>query len=394
MKVQISQAGLHDIVAWATAAVPPRVDTGTPHLGGVRLEAADGILTAAAYDRRVARRWSAPASTGEPGVILPPARVFAEVTGRLPARAVELETGENENTLILTCGAARYDFPLLDARAYPDIPVVPAACATFDAAALIRAAERTAFAANPEHVEAAATVVHFEPDPASGTMVLVATDKYRVSAARVPYQSCGEDVPEVNIPASALRDWARAMKTGSGPVVTMGFSRDFKGAPVTAGLADGSRETTIRLTALEEYLKWQKWAALPKEFEAAEVDTAGMIAAIRPLAALIKPLSPLYCTFTPGEVQLATSRVSGRASGADSFPVTYDGPRIQLAFRAQFLEEALAAAGGVATFIMTGSGKPVYVTPVTESGKGGSGSEEDFLHVVMPISSPTEPPPE
>ena len=398
MKTEISQTGLRDIIAWATAAVPPRVDAGKPELGGVRLEAADGILTAEAYDRRIARRWSAPAQTGEPGVALPPAKVLAGVVDRLPVKPVELETDADENTLALTCGAARYVLPLLDAALYPQTPDMPAPAGSFVGPALVRAVERVAFAADPDSAELAKTVVHFEPDPRDGTVTLVATDKYRVSiAARIPCEMTGEGAPAADIPAGALRDWARAMKAGCGQAVTVGFSRDLRGNPTAIGLADGSRETSIRLTELEEYLDWRKWAALPVgDFAAAEVDTQGLAAAVKPLAALIPDMAPLYVTFTDGEVLLATSRVSGRASGADSFPVIYDGPRIQMAFRPKFLEEALTAAGGTATLIVTGAAKPMYVTPVTESGKGkNAGADGDrFLHIVMPISKPVEPPPE
>jgi DNA polymerase III subunit beta len=394
MKTETSQAGLRDIIAWAMAAVPPRVDAGTPEFGGIRLEAAENLLTAAAYDRRVARRWSAPAQTGEPGVALPPAKVLAGVVDRLPAKPVELEVDENENTLVLTCGAARYVIPLLDAKVYPQIPDMPAPMGSFAGHALVRALERVVIAADPNNASPPKTVVRFEPDPGKGTVTMVATSGPRISVARIPCEMAG-GMPVAHVPASALRDWARAMKPTVGGRVTIGFTRDLQGNPGTAALADGSRETSVRCTA-SDYPEWRKWAALPAgEFLAAEVDTAGMVAAIKPLAALIPDVAPLYLTFTPGEVLLATSRVSGRASGADSFRAGYDGPRFQIAFRAGYLEEALTAAGGVATMIMTGHAKAVYVTPVTKSGKGESGDDgEHFLHVVMPIGSPTEPPPE
>jgi DNA polymerase III subunit beta len=394
MKTEISQAGLRDIVAWAVAAVPSRVDAQKPALAGLRLEAADGLLTAAAYDYQVARRWSAPAQAGEPGVALPPARVLADVAGRLPARPVDLETDTEENTLTLTCGAASYVLPLLAAAEYPQIPAMPVPSGSFAGPAFVRAAERVAIAADPGNASPAKTVVCLEPDAQANAMTMVATDGMRISVARVPWEAAG-GMPSLYVPAGALRDWARAMKSETGRV-TIGCTRDRQENPLTVALADGSRETSARLTALEEYPKWQKWTTLPaKDFLAAEVDTQGLLAAVKPLAALIPEVSPLYLTFTSGEVRLATSRVSGRASGADSFPVAYDGPRIQIAFKSRFLEDALGAAGGVATMIMTGPGNAVFMTPVTESGKGdapdGGGQ---FLHVLMPIRSPVEPPPE
>jgi DNA polymerase III subunit beta len=396
VKTEISQPGLRDIVAWATAAVPPRVDAARPELGGIRLEAAGGLLTASAYDRQVARRWSAPAQTGEPGVALPPARVLAGVTDRLPARPVELETDPGENALVLTCGAARYAIPLLDAALYPQIPGMPDPAGSFAGPALVRAVERTVLAADPDAAEPARTVVRFEPDAEGETVTLVATDTRRVSVARIPCETVDWAMPAAHIPASALSAWARAMKSGGAGRVQAGFTRGAQESPLTIGLADGSRETSIRLTALEEYVNWRRFATLPAEnFLAAEVDTAGLVAAVKPLAALIPDLAPLFLTFTKGEVRLATGRVGGRASGADSFPVAYDGPRFQLAFRASFLEDALTATGGVATLIMTGPSRAVYVTPVTESGKGKSDDDGgQFLHVVMPIGNPTEPPPE
>jgi DNA polymerase-3 subunit beta len=308
---------------------------------------------------------------------------------------VSLETGENDATLLLSSGAARYEMPLLAAEDYPSLPDMALPAVMFSRAVLLRALERTAFSTDRDSEYEARTVVRLEPDAAAGTMTLIATDIYRISVTPARWEQAHGKVPPAYIRGDFLQRWARAMKEGGGITVTLGFSVQ-DGSAAVAVLRDGSKEMTARCTTLPEYVNWQRASQMPDgDHLAVTADAAGLAAVVRRVGTILPEKSPVWLTFTEGEVKVATSRMEGRASGADIFPVTYDGPRFQIAFNARRLEEGLAAVGGTAAIVMTTPVKPAFLMRVPDSGeKEISFEDREFRHVIMPFGRSAEKPPE
>ena len=63
------------------------------------------------------------AEVGEPGIVIVPGRLLAEITRSLPALAVEITT--DADAVNLTCGSAEFTLFALPAEEYPDLPAAP-----------------------------------------------------------------------------------------------------------------------------------------------------------------------------------------------------------------------------------------------------------------------------
>jgi DNA polymerase III subunit beta len=386
MKLTITKTALTDVTGHAANGVPAGVEANRPALSGMRLEASAGQVTAWATDYDGMFRWTAPADVGEPGAVLPPAGVLRQVLANLPSGQIQVETS-GDGTLVLASGTAVYSMPLLDAGEYPSLPVLPDPAVTFEAAALVQAIERAAFAANARHAEPHLSVVRLEPDMEAGTLTLVATDAFRISVAPVQWLSAAGQVPEAYIRADLLQRWVRALSGSGDRPVTLGFAAS-GGAASVAALRDGAREATARCVSLEKYVDWRRGTRAPAgEHLAAEVDAAGLAAVVHKLASVMAPKLPLWLTFSGGEVKVATSRAEGRATGADVFPAAWEGPRFQIGFEPGRLEEGLAAMGGRTRIVMTTPSKPAFMMRVPGTGEGEMPfGEQEYRHVLMPFA--------
>jgi len=86
MKFQVERDALADALAWVARALPSRPVV--PVLSGLRLEAGDG-LTLSCFDYEVSATAHLDADVAEPGAVLVPGRLLAEITRSLPALAVD-----------------------------------------------------------------------------------------------------------------------------------------------------------------------------------------------------------------------------------------------------------------------------------------------------------------
>lgn len=404
MKLTIAKQGLLDIISHASFGVPGTVDATRSALSGIRLEASGSELTAYATDYDSTFRWTASADVGEPGTVLPSAAMLRRIIDNLPSGQVTMETtGEGEaGSLLLSCGSARYEMPLLAEQDYPSLPELPGPALKFDRAVFGRALERTVFSADPKHADAPRTVVRLEPDAAAGALVLVATDIFRISVTPVKWQLASADIPLAYIRANILQHWVHALKSGGGSV-TLGFagfaaSDRENGEPVAslAVLRDGSKESAARCLPLPEYVNWKRASGLPAgEYLTAGVDAAGLAEVVHRLGTILPPTSPLWLTFSGGEARVATSKAEGRATGADVFPVSWNGPRFQIAFKPAKLEEGLKAMGGYTEIVMTTPTRPAFLMRAKGAGeKEITFEDKAFRHVIMPFGRSTEPAPE
>ena len=83
---------------------------------------------------------------GEPGTVIVPGRLLAEITRSLPALAVEVAT--DADTVNLTCGSAEFTLFALPAEEYPELPAPPPLAGTVDGGVLGAAISQVVAAAS------------------------------------------------------------------------------------------------------------------------------------------------------------------------------------------------------------------------------------------------------
>ena len=206
MKLTTEPGALAGAVRFAARALTARA--AYPILGGLKITAgSDGTVEVSAFDYETSAQARTGAEVSEPGTVLAPGRLLAEICARLPRQPASL--AEDGPALALACGSTRYRLHLLPLDTYPALPELPAPAGHADAAEFAAAVRQVVIAASRDDTLPAlgAVQVSFAAD----AVTMVATDRYRAALRRLPWQPSGGQLPPpVLIPATALAEAARA----------------------------------------------------------------------------------------------------------------------------------------------------------------------------------------
>ncbi|MEU9397703.1 DNA polymerase III subunit beta [Streptomyces sp. NPDC048324] len=370
MKLTIDTDKLSDAAQWVLRAVPSNPPT--PVMAGMRLEAADSTLTLAGFDYYRSARAAEDCEVSEPGTLLVPGRVLADIVKTLP-KGKPTTLALDGTDLALSCGTAHILLPTLALDDYPTLPTIPAASGTVDGATLAEAGAAVAPAASTDETLAILTGVQFALSDT--TMVLSATDRYAFHVADVPWtpnpavKGRGKNKPRIKgsaiVPADVVRDAARILADADKAELTITdsqFAISVPGRWATGSLLDGE---------LPKYV-------FPTEFES--VATTGTEA----LTDAIKHIQPLLGKADPIVLEVADDQITVRAGtddkgrGRDQVDASLEGEPLSIAFNPGLLLKALQQVSGPVTQInFTTSTKPALLHGVDQA--------DVFRGLVMPV---------
>jgi len=328
----------------------------------------------AAFDHETSARARINAEVGEPGTVLAPGRLLADITARLPRQPVELAS--DGSALILTAGRTRYTMRLLPTDDYPALPELADPAGQADAGEFAAAVRQVAVAASRDDTLPALCAVQatFTGD----VITMVTTDRYRAAVRYLPWQPSGDQLPPpMLIPAAALTDVART--DGEDPVSVHVLTGP-DGAPAVAGFTFADQAITTRLTAAD----YPNLAAMiPAQFAAAAVlDTGELAEAVKRLAVVAARETPIHLAFGPGQIDL-TAGSGDEADGTDAVSCELNGDPLTVAFHPRRLLDAITATGAArARIALTGPSKAALITP---AGDDGEDAEPAYQHLLMPI---------
>lgn len=222
-----------------------------PILAGVLVTAGDDtdtvVLRGFDYEAEVTTRVNARVEA--PGVALVSHRLLSQILSVCTAPTVTLTLGDGR--LTVSAGKAVWRLPLMTADAFPASPGPLPTVGTVDTKVFMDAVERVAPAAHDKvGVDIPLHAIHLG---FGDTLDIVATDKYRLHTAILPWERASEDGPEfVLTPAAKLLAVTRGL-TGDG--VTLGAS------DTRLSLTDGTTTITTAL-ATSRGGGWVKWRPL------------------------------------------------------------------------------------------------------------------------------------
>ena len=373
MKFQVDRDVLAEAVGWVSRALPARPVI--PVLSGLLLEAADG-LTLSCFDYEVSARVEVDADVAEPGTVLVPGRLLAEITRSLPSLPVEF--ADDPEGVSLTCGSASFTLVTLPVEEYPDLPELPQTAGTVDGGALAAAISQVAPAASRDDTLPLLTGVNIEVD--GDIMTLAATDRYRLAVRELPWSPArpGRE-GEFLVPARTLADAARTMTPGvpvtirlrsdaaAGPVRVPASNQPngtVTGPPGSAGPPAGATETppraapraadamigfesggrrlTTRLIA-GEYIKYR--SRFPADLACrADMPAGPFTEAVRRVSLVAERGSAVRLSFGAGQVTIE-AETQGRARARETVRADFEGPEPVIAFSPHFLLDGITAAG-------------------------------------------------
>lgn len=367
MKLRAERAEFAEAVSWATRTVGSRVSL--PALSGVLLEAGDGRLFCRATDLEVSAEISIPVQIEQPGRVLLPGRLLAQLVARFPDAPVEL-TAEADQVEI-TCGRATFHVRGMQVEDFPTLasPSDDAAQGRIRADAFSRLVTQVARAAATDEGRPVLTGVQLEA--ADGTLTAAATDGYRLAVRSVTFDEAVEG--EALVPARSLQEAAKAA-TEVGGSVTVVLEEG------QASFLFGDRRLTTKLIegSFPNYR-----ALLPDAHETSVVvDRTSLVEALQRVAivAMGQANTPVSLTFGDGSVDLqAKNQEMGDA--AEALPAEIEGDGLTIAFNPAFLLAGLEATGTEQIRVELRDGlKPAVLHP-----HAADGQVDDLTYLLMPM---------
>ena len=419
MKFQVDRDVLAEAVGWASRALPARPVI--PVLSGLLLEAADG-LTLSCFDYEVSARVEVDADVAEPGTVLVPGRLLAEITRSLPSLPVEF--ADDPEGVSLTCGSASFTLVTLPVEEYPDLPELPQTAGTVDGGALAAAISQVAPAASRDDTLPLLTGVNIEVG--GDIMTLAATDRYRLAVRELPWSPArpGRE-GEFLVPARTLADAARTMTPGvpvtirlrsdaaagpvrvpasnqpngtvTGPPGTAGpparaTETPPRGADAMIGFESGGRRLTTRLIA-GEYIKYR--SRFPADLACrADMPAGPFTEAVRRVSLVAERGSAVRLSFGAGQVTIE-AETQGRARARETVRADFEGPEPVIAFSPHFLLDGITAAGLTAAAPHAGdagAGRAEAVPPAGAGAGPGSGARSGDHGPLGPEPAPAPRP--
>ncbi len=356
MRFRVGRDDLGEAVAFVSRALPARPVI--PLLSGMLVQAADDGLTISCFDYEVSARCRVAAEVVEPGTVLVPGRLLAEITRSLPARPAEFSGAGDQ--LDLSCGSAEFGLVCMPLDDYPALPESPDVVCVVDGGALATAVSQVASSASRDDTLPMLTAIFADID--GDTLTLAATDRYRLAARQVPVKPIDPQARAVAlIPARTMVEATRAMTEGV-PVTLAFETGEASSRPrrqAGHGTSDDDRPHSAdgmisfevadrRLTARligGEFIKYQ--SRLAGEFGCyADLPPAPMIEAVRRASLVADRAGPVRLTFGHSHVVIE-AHAEGRARAAETVAVAFTGDQPVISFNPAYLLDGLVAAASM-----------------------------------------------
>jgi len=337
-------------------------------LSGILVSAADGQAELAATDMELSLRVPMAAEVAEPGAVVIPGRLLAEIVRALPAEDVTIEQAAGEGAVRLSCGSSRYTLHTQSAEDFPQLPRPGSSSFTVDRAAFCETATHVGRAASKDESRPVLTGIMVEFG--EGNVTMAATDSYRLSVKEATLAGAGGEAQAI-VPARALAELARIAGQVDGDGLDIAIQEnqvlfEAGGVWLSARRIDG---------------QFPNYRALrPTEFNH-EVAVAKdeLLEVVRRVSLMAQRNAPLRLTFDAGELTLAAqSQDVGEAR--ESIPVEFQGERLEIGFNPEFLRDGVESAeGDTVRLKLISALRPGLIL----------GDGEDFWYLIMPIRLPS-----
>lgn len=374
MKFTVARDVLSEAVSWTARAVPNR--PASPILAGVRMSAADDVLTLSSFDYEVSANSEVAATVEEPGEVLVSGRLLADISKSFPNRPVRVELDGQK--VSLTCGSSHFTLAVMSLDEYPLLPAQPEARGRVDAAVLAQAVHQVSVAASRDDTLPLLTAVRMEIE--GSKMTLLATDRYRLAVRELSWEPVDEAYAEAAlVKARILQDVAKSMTSGG--AVELGVSHEAKmGTSSLIGFAAGGRRTTSTLMD-GDYPAVRR--LLPESTPIVAVcHRQSLLESVKRVSLVAERKTSVRLAFSEGQVTLEAGQ-GENASASEVIEAQLSGEDIATAFNPQFLIEGLSVIDAdYVRFGFVHSTKPAVLT-----GQEKEDSDEitNFQYLLMPI---------
>lgn len=386
MKFRVTRDEFADSVAWVARSLPSRPPV--PVLGCVVLTAGDTGLTVSGFDYEVSAQVDISAEVADEGRVLVSGKLLADITRALPAKPVDVSL--DGSRVAITCGSSRFSLPTMPVEDYPTLPEVPTVTGTVPAEVFAEAIIQVAIAAGKDDTLPMLTGIRVEIE--NDTVVLAATDRFRLAVRELTWQPTTGDTAAVLVPAKTLSESAKSAGSDGSPVSLALGSAGSIGSEGLLGILGQGRQTTTRLLDAE-FPKFRQLLP-PSHTSMATIEIGALTDAIKRVALVAERGAQVRLEFTDGSV-LLTAGGDDAGKAEEEVAVSFYGDPLTIAFNPTYLLDGLAALHTTSVdFGFTTPSRPAVLRPSTgdapvpdDSGAYAAPSS-DFTYLLMPVRLP------
>jgi DNA polymerase III subunit beta len=347
-------------------------------LGGILLEAGDGVVRLSATDMEISIQTSSPAEVEEEGRVVIPARIFNDIVRSLPGGSFSLEHDDSGGTVRLAAGENEYRIRAYAADDFPQLPGFDAEAAfTMSGDLLVETVEKVSRSYSRDETRPVLTgiLISFEEN----RVRMVTTDSYRLSIKETELATTAfEGSREAIIPARAMQEVARIFGSEGEDEVEVSLSENqalFRIGDVLFGtrLIDGNFPEYRRLLP----------TTFEREISVNREDLMGTLRRVNLFAQRQTPPVPVSLSFSSGSVEVIVR--NGEVGEAhERLPATSEDDFL-ISFNPGYLLDGVSAIDTEkVVFKLNEALKPGLIVP------GVDGEEEpDFLYLIMPMRDPS-----
>jgi DNA polymerase III subunit beta len=347
-------------------------------LGGILLEAGDGVVKLSATDMEISIQTSSPAEVEEEGRVVIPARIFNDIVRSLPSGSFSLEHDDSGGTVRLAAGENEYRIRAYAADDFPQLPGFDAEAAfTMSGDLLVETVEKVSRSYSRDETRPVLTgiLISFEEN----RVRMVTTDSYRLSIKETELATTAfEGSREAIIPARAMQEVARIFGSEGEDEVEVSLSENqalFRIGDVLFGtrLIDGNFPEYRRLLP----------TTFEREISVNREDLMGTLRRVNLFAQRQTPPVPVSLLFSDGAVEVIVR--NGEVGEAhERLPATSEDDFL-ISFNPGYLLDGVSAIDTEkVVFKLNEALKPGLIVP------GVDGEEEpDFLYLIMPMRDPS-----
>ena len=303
-----------------------------------------------------------------------PGKLFAELLRHVAAGVVTVQRHEEGNQLTVTSGRSTFTLPLATAQ---QVTVTqPDAFGEIDTAAFAAAVAQVAPSADLSGGPLSAVLV--SPDTEAGVLTLVATNRYRMAVAHVPYTpAAGSDDEDLLISAKALAGQVKAVKSDTVTLQRRDGVYGFTGAghSIHGRLVSGA------------YAPWERAMSMADNATTTvTVSAADLLGAVK-RCSLVANMGAADAA--PGLFELSSGNLRITAGDGqfgeaeETVAVQQTGDDLSVRMNMEYVVAGLhATADADVTFQLSGPQRAVLMSTVPD----GDG-EQPFRYLIMPLAS-------
>lgn len=372
VKFVVEQHALADAVNWVSRSLSARPIMTA--LLGIVINVENNEVFLSGSDLETSSKVHFSADVTQPGKVLVPGKLLAEISRSLPNKPVTVQL--DGSRVLVTSGTAKFTLPTLSLNDYPNLPELPDPTGIIASDIFATAVAQVAIAAGRDDSLPTLTGIHVDID--HDTITLAATDRYRLAVREVQWQAT-----QPNLQTSALlraRTLAEAAKSlVSSKAVSISLSSTASNERLAGFVSEGKSMTSRMLDGTFPPFKH----LLPQEISTtAVVEVATFLDSVRRVALVTDKTVPLRLQFTDSTLELEAG-AGEEAQATEAIEIVLKGEPITIAFNPVFLADGLQAVGTPYVQIsFTGSNKPSVLT-----GKLAKDGEvvENYRYLLMPM---------